>query len=122
MNVIANATRIIRGENQVIIVTGQVDSNSAQSVLPQGREYTGKFLEIYAKGGSVFFSFEVEAVEGKSVEVAPLPSELTRFEQEEIFLRTQLNDPNLSEPEKATIRERLGVPAPVAESHDAEPV
>jgi hypothetical protein len=118
MDVKANATRVIneRG-NQVLVVTGQVDSNSVQPVLPSGKDYQGKILELSAKGGSVYFSFEVEATAPTDKIEQPKPlTEMTRTEQEEAFLLSQLQDPNLDDLSKANICEKLGI------SSDASPL
>jgi len=110
MDVKAIATRVInkRG-NQVLTVTGQVDSNTTQPVLPAGQDYLVNILECHTRGGSVYFSFEVEAAAPvKKIDVPVLPSELTRQEQEEVYLKQMLNDPNLDDASIQSIRQRLG--------------
>jgi len=118
MKVEAAVTRIIneRG-NQVLIVTGSVLSENAQGVLPEGKELAGEFLELSVKGGTCNFSFQVEAAEpAEKVEVPKLLTELTRQEQEDVFLKSQLADPNLDAVSRTTIEQKLGsTPAVVAD-------
>src|SRR6266436_3405784 len=112
MDVKANATRVINSRgNQILTITGQVDSNTTQPVLPAGQDYLVNILECHTRGGSVYFSFEVEAAAPvKKIDVSVLPSELTRQEQEELYLRDLLKNGNLSDAEQYTIREKLGIP------------
>jgi hypothetical protein len=121
MDVKANATRVIneRG-NQVLTVTGQVDSNSTQPVLPAGQDYLMKSLGVQVRGGSVYFSLEVEAATPtEKVNVPVLPTDLTRQEQEELFLKDLLERGDITDEQRFNILSKLGM-AP--EVKDAEKV
>lgn len=111
MKVEAKVSRTINeAGNQKLTIEGEVLSDTQQGVLPAGKVYDAEPGYFEVRGGSLFFSFSVEARDGEEAVPEPkLPSQLTPHEQSQLDLQQKLNNPDLDEVSKSNILQKLDV-------------